>query len=228
MFDVLRATTTMTAALEAGVREIRVFGDLASARAAVAAFTGPRILCGEEQCLPPPDFDLGNSPGAFMSDAHAGRVAFMSTTNGTRAILAARGARAILTGALVNARPVAAVLAGLRLPVTLLCAGTNGRVAMEDLLGAGAVLDALPAARAREAGFEPSGDAALIARRLFAAARGDLPAALSESRGGRNVIDAGLAPDIEFAARLNALTAVGVVEGAAQAIGPVVRRWGAG
>src|SRR5437764_990278 len=62
VFDVLRATTTMTAALEAGVREIRVFGDLASAREAAAGFTEPRILCGEEQCLPPEGFDLGNSP----------------------------------------------------------------------------------------------------------------------------------------------------------------------
>src|SRR5205085_294450 len=83
-----------------GVREIRVFGDLPAARTAAAVFDGPadgRLLCGEENCLRPAGFDLGNSPGAFDPAACAGRVAFMSTTNGTRAILAARGAGTVRT-----------------------------------------------------------------------------------------------------------------------------------
>src|SRR5690242_6789770 len=82
VFDVLRATTTMTAALAAGVKEIRVFPDLAAAEVAARGFDGPRILCGVANCLAPAGFDLGNSPGDFRSDHHAGRVAFMCTTNG--------------------------------------------------------------------------------------------------------------------------------------------------
>src|SRR5687767_9986732 len=75
VFDVLRATTTMAAALAAGVKEIRIFPDVAAARAAAAAYPGPQpILCGEAKCLPPPGFDLGNSPGAFQQAAHAGRI----------------------------------------------------------------------------------------------------------------------------------------------------------
>jgi 2-phosphosulfolactate phosphatase len=215
VFDVLRATTTMTAALAAGVREIRVFGDLESARRAADAFHGPRLLCGESNCLPPPGFDLGNSPGAFDRDAHAGRVAFMSTTNGTRAILAARGAHAIFTGALVNAAAVARAVAAESRPVTLLCAGTGGEIALEDLTGAGAVLEHLTAA----AGYRPAGDAAHIARQVFACASADLQSALAESAGGMNVARVGLAADIEFAARLDVFSVVGVVEGAE----PVVR-----
>src|SRR5213592_719978 len=104
VFDVLRATTTMAAALAAGVREIRVFGDLESARAAAArAGDTDRLLCGEENCLRPEGFDLGNSPGAFDRALHAGRTMYLSTTNGTRAIVAAREAPVVLTGALVNA-----------------------------------------------------------------------------------------------------------------------------
>src|SRR5688572_26417492 len=95
VFDVLRATTSIAAALAAGVSEIHVFGSTALAREAAAAFgrNGDVLLCGEEQCLPPAGFDLGNSPGAFTPALHAGRTLFMSTTNGTRAILAAREAR---------------------------------------------------------------------------------------------------------------------------------------
>src|SRR5215207_7063346 len=77
LFDVLRATTTMAAALAAGVAEIRVFGSLADASRAASAHVGARILCGEENCLPPAGFDLGNSPGAFNPDRHAGRTVYM-------------------------------------------------------------------------------------------------------------------------------------------------------
>lgn len=217
MFDVLRATTSMTAALAAGVREIRVFGDLDSARQGAVEFTGARLLCGEKHCLPPPGFDLGNSPGAFNREAHGGRVAFVCTTNGTRAILAAKGAAAILVGALVNAGAVAKALRGLGLPVTLLCAGTGGEVAMEDVIGAGAVADAL----LRQGRWQLGGDTARMAVRLFAGARADLSGALADSQGGRNVVNAGLAPDIEFAARLDALSVVGSV----RAPDFVIRPW---
>src|SRR6185437_14796876 len=89
VFDVLRATTSIAAALAAGVREIRVFDSLEGARAAASDVGEERLLCGEHKCLPPQGFDLGNSPGAFGTQ-HRGRVMLLSTTNGTRAIVAAR------------------------------------------------------------------------------------------------------------------------------------------
>ena len=208
VFDVLRATTTMAAALAAGVAEIRVFGSLTDASAAAERHGESRILCGEEKCLPPPGFDLGNSPGAFRRDLHSGRTVYMSTTNGTRAIVAARAAGRIIPGALVNASAAARAVAEAGADVTLLCAGTGGEVAMEDVLGAGAVMSALgPLAR-----LHPQSDVALIARRLFDRSRDDLRGALAESLGGRNVIAAGLSEDIDFAARLDAFDVVGWVE----------------
>jgi 2-phosphosulfolactate phosphatase len=209
VFDVLRATTTMAAALAAGVSEIRVFGDVPAARSAAAEDRGARLLCGEEKCLPPEGFDLGNSPGVFSRDLHSGRTVYMSTTNGTRAIVAARQAPVVLTGALVNASAVGRAIATRwsGLDLTLLCAGTGGGVAMEDVIGAGAVIDALQ----RIARVTLSSDVALMAHRLFQWARGDLRSALADTQGGRNVIAAGLAPDIDFAARLDSLDVVGVV-----------------
>src|SRR5687768_14667634 len=186
----------MAAALAAGVEDIRVFGSLDEAARAAAAHTGARILCGEENCLPPAGFDLGNSPGAFRRELHAGRTAYMSTTNGTRAIVAARAARTVFAGALVNASAVARAVAGTGADVTLLCAG------------AGAVMAAL----AKTLPISPESDTALIAGRLYEAAAHDLRAALTESIGGRNVIAAGLLEDIAFAARVDALNVVGFVE----------------
>ena len=208
VFDVLRATTTMAAALEVGVEEIRVFGSLDDAARAASTHRGARILCGEENCLPPAGFDLGNSPGSFRRELHAGRTAYMSTTNGTRAIVAAQLSKALFTGALVNASAVARAVAIQANDVTLLCAGTGGAVAMEDVIGAGAVMAALD----RISPISPESDAALIARRLYEAAASDFRAVLSETLGGRNVIAAGLLEDIAFAARLDAVDVVGFVE----------------
>jgi 2-phosphosulfolactate phosphatase len=209
VFDVLRATTSMAAALAAEVEEIRVFGDLEAARSAAGKTTNA-LLCGERDCLRPEGFDLGNSPGAFARALHAGRVMYMSTTNGTRAIVAARDAQVVLTGALVNAAAVARAIVQRwpGLDVTLLCAGTGGAVAMEDVVGAGAVMRALE----ELTDVTPVSDVAIMAGRLFGSARHDLRHILAESRGGRNVIAAGLAQDIDFAARLDALDVVGVVQ----------------
>jgi 2-phosphosulfolactate phosphatase len=207
VFDVLRATTTMAAALAAGVQEIRVFGSLDEAAKAARRHEGPRILCGEANCLPPAGFDLGNSPGAFTRERHAGLTAYMSTTNGTRAIVAAKGAAAIYAGALVNASAVARAVGERGADVTLLCAGTGGAVAMEDVLGAGAVVARL----ARLAATNLESDIPLLARRLYEGTA-DLRAALTQSRGGRNVVAAGLDADIEFAAAVDSLDVVGFVD----------------
>ena len=207
VFDVLRATTTMAAALAAGVREIRIFPDKDAAIDAARRFDHPKLLCGEENCLAPIGFDLGNSPGAF-SQAHAGQTMFMSTTNGCKAILAARNAARLCIGALVNASAAAAIAIEARLPVTLLCAGTNGQIAMEDLLGAGAVLEAMD----RQIGISAESDRVPIALNLFKATRSNLSHILRESMGGKNVVAAGLEGDIEFAARIDSLNIPGICE----------------
>ena len=207
VFDVLRATTSMTAALGAGVSEIRIFGDIEAAAEAAGKVGGPRLLCGERNCLRPDGFDLGNSPGAFRRDLHSGATIFLATTNGTRAIIAARRATALFAAAIVNASAVARRLVETGLDVTLLCAGTQGAIAMEDVLGAGAVLEAMVSNNAGK----PSGDVAQMAMRLFRASRGSLPEALAAAEGGRNVISAGLAADIDYCATLDALDIVGRV-----------------
>lgn len=210
VFDVLRATTSMTAALGAGVREIEIYSSVAGARkyASAAGLYPKPLLCGEENCLKPEGFHLGNSPGDFDRSL-ADQTIYMSTTNGTRAIIAAAAAKVLLVGALVNASAVAGALKDAGLDVILLCAGTNGQMAMEDVIGAGAVLAALK----RLVHAEEESDAARMALRMFEVSMNDLKGALSMGAGGRNVIHAGLGADIEFAASLDRFkNVVGIVE----------------
>jgi len=202
VLDVLRATTTIAAALQAGVQEIFIYPDIESVRQAKKQMRGA-LACGEQHCLKPEGFDLGNSPGDF-GEQHIGKDLLMSTTNGTKAILAARGAERIFTAAIVNARAVAEKLRGVGKDVTLLCAGTNGELAMEDVLGAGMV--SLFLADAEQS------DSALMAQQLFLCSRDDLLRKLRATAGGQNIIRANLAKDIDFAAGINIFTAVGEVK----------------
>jgi 2-phosphosulfolactate phosphatase len=206
-FDVLRATTSMTAALSAGIKEIRVFDSLDAAKTAADAFGQPRLLCGERNTLPPPGFDLGNSPGQFDAAKHAGMTVFMSTTNGTRAIVAAQNAAALFTGALVNASAVARRLLDEGRNVTLVCAGSDGQPSMEDLLGCGAVITAL----SHLTQVDLTNDLSRIAVRLFDNCKENLPAVLADTYGGHNIRRVHLEADITFAARLDVFNVVGKV-----------------
>jgi 2-phosphosulfolactate phosphatase len=217
VFDVLRATTTMAAALSSGVREIRVFGELDAAMAAARSSNVPHLLCGERHAVKPPGFDLGNSPGVFDPSIHRGLTLFMSTTNGTRAIVAAAGAHTLFVAALVNAAAAADALAQTGHDVTLLCAGTEGEASLEDVLGAGAMTEALGA----RSQINLQSDRARIARLLFHGQRHALLSALTSSRGGQNIIRANLTPDIAFCAKLDSLSVVGQVNGSP----PIVTRW---
>jgi len=94
--------------------------------------------------------------------------------------------------------------------VTLLCAGSEGQPSMEDLLGAGAVIDALQLLGK----LDLDGDLARIALQLFKSCRGSLPAVLADTFGGHNIRRVHLDADIAFAARLNVFDVVGrVVDG---------------
>ncbi|MGA3066364.1 MAG: 2-phosphosulfolactate phosphatase [Tepidisphaeraceae bacterium] len=200
VFDVLRATTTITAALAVGIEQVRVFDSVPAALAAAAVVHPRPILCGEIKTVAPPGFDFGNSPRQFTPE-QAGKTVFLATTNGTRAAFAARAAAHLFAGALVNAPFVAAAASRTKADILLLCSGTSGEFSLEDVLGCGAVCRELLAL----GDFALANDAARIAHRLFLNVADHLPDVLRDGQGGRNIIAAGLEPDIDFCARLGEL-----------------------
>ena len=205
VFDVLRATSTITTAMAAGAEQIRFF---ASADAAVAARREypHALLCGEKGCLKIPGFDLGNSPLEFQPAIVSGRVILMATTNGTKAIHAARNGRRLFAGSLLNARATAEALLRSTEDVVLLCAGTDNHPALEDILGAGAVINELQ--NLAGASAINATDLAMTAHFAFRQAVADLHSALSHAQGARNLVAAGLSDDIVHCSRLNGLPRV--------------------
>lgn len=143
--DVLRASTSIVAALANGCEAIVPVGDPDEARRRAA--TLPRALvAGERRGEPLEGFDLGNSPLEFTADRVAGRTVVMTTSNGTRALLAARGAPQIGVAAFVNLAAAAAWALGQGRDVLVLCSGERGARSLEDHVCAGLLVERLHAA----------------------------------------------------------------------------------
>jgi len=88
VIDVLRATTTICAALHHGARSVVPCATPEDAVRLAQTVGAEVVLAGEKHCLPIPGFHLGNSPREMTPERVKGRIVALATTNGTRALLA--------------------------------------------------------------------------------------------------------------------------------------------
>jgi 2-phosphosulfolactate phosphatase len=137
--------------------------------------------------------------------------------NGATCSRYGRAVPRLFVGALVNAGAVGAAVSRLltttELAVTVLACGERWleasedgplRFAVEDELGAGAILSHLDG---------PMSPEARLARGAYLAARGDLQDLLWECGSGRELRHKGLGADVRHAARLDLYEAVPVMQG---------------
>jgi 2-phosphosulfolactate phosphatase len=191
VFDVLRATSSMAVALNNGARAMLPVASIPEALA-IRSQRADVLLAGEREGVRIPagltggiEFDLGNSPREFTPEVVGGKTIAMTTTNGTRALRATAHAARTLVASFLNLRATADWLVNeAASQLILVCAGTWEEPAYEDTLCAGALCELLWG-KWCEAGCS---DSALMARKLFCAARGDLLAAVSQSRNGRRLL----------------------------------------
>lgn len=196
VIDVVRATTTMTEALARGARGIYPTASTEEAvKLASSLGRDDTLLCGERKGAKVEGFDLGNSPWEYTEDAVAGKRLVMSTTNGTRALVAGVEGERVLACAFTNLDAVAKVLADAA-SVAILCAGREDRFSLEDALCAGYLIERIGADR-RE-GLELD-DASRAARALAGSLQSDR-AFLSETTAGRALVDIGLGDDLDICA----------------------------
>ncbi len=184
--DVLRATSTITLAMASGYERVLVAGSIDEAR----ELRGPgRVLAGEVGCARAPGFDLGNSPEETLQPRAPELV--LATTNGAPAIVASAAvADEVLVASLLNLDAVLAQLADAD-DMLLVCAGTDGRVSIEDVYLAGRLSAALDG---------PRSDAARIAEAV-AASYPTARDALEASAGAIGLRREGLESDIAFCAQ---------------------------
>ena len=185
VFDVLRATTSMTMALAHGATTIRPAAEIEEA----LTFHNENpdaLLAGERhgiritsELTGGPDFHLGNSPREFTRDKVEGKEIIMTTTNGTRALRACDGAAAVYAASLLN---VGAMIRLLQKDpphhLILVAAGTFEQAAYEDIIGCGAIVEEL------ELLYGLQADSAHVAFLAWDKEKGHLEHGLRRSRNG--------------------------------------------
>jgi 2-phosphosulfolactate phosphatase len=193
VIDVIRATSTICQALDAGYERVWCAAEVEDAR----ALRGDDVTLGGERLGVRIDgFDLGNSPREYLEPRTA--TLAMSTTNGTRAIVtAAERCDRVVIASLLNLDAVTDDARSYGQDVAVFCAGVKGAFALDDAYVAGRIAERL--------GFERS-DAAEAAVRL-AASYGSAEEAFRASRSGRNLVNHGpeLESDIPWCARESVL-----------------------
>lgn len=143
--DVLRATTTIATALNAGAEAVQVFSDMETLMQVSEHWQADlRLRAGERGGAKVSGCDLGNSPLDCTPERVQGRRLFISTTNGTRALQRVQNAPAVLAAALVNRQAVVEyVLSKQPETVWLLGSGWEGSFSLEDTVCAGAIAHSL-------------------------------------------------------------------------------------
>ncbi|MCP2013271.1 2-phosphosulfolactate phosphatase [Deinococcus sp. HSC-46F16] len=213
--DVLRATTTAVAYLERGAEALLL---TFTPEVALAQRGEGVVLAGERGGRPIPGFDLGNSPAEATTQTFAGQAVVMNTTNGTAAAhLAAASGKHVLLAALTNAHAAARRARALATEeIAIVCAGTDGRVGLEDVYAAGVLAEYLLAM----GDFTPDDGAriALTVRR----SSGNPAEVLAGSGHGTYLGGIGLEEDVRYAAQVSVSTVVPLLDPAGGA-GDVLR-----
>lgn len=210
VIDVVRATSTICQALASGYGRVFCAAEVEEALALRDAL-GDGVLGGERKAVRVPGFDLGNSPREYLEPL--GETLILSTTNGTRAVVAAaQRCERVLLASLLNLGAVVAAARSHGEDALVVCAGVQGAFALDDAYVAGRVV--------RELGWERT-DAAEAAARLAATWSG-AEEVFRASKSGRNLLEnaPALEPDIPFCARESVLDVVprlrGMRDGAAE------------
>lgn len=219
VIDVLRATTTMAHALTAGAKEIIPCLEVDEARQQAEKLGRENILLGGERGgVLIEGFDLGNSPCDYTPETVGGRTLVFTTTNGTAALLRCRQAERIVLGSLVNRSSVADAVQSAK-KLTIVCAGTRGRITREDVFAAGAIVEHLTSQPSQTPNLSATARLAQATwQSVSAPGPASLLTAMRESRGGRDLVHLGLDRDIADASQVDSLAGVQQYDAAAGVI----------
>ncbi len=194
IIDVLRATSTIAAALYNGAKSIIPVDSVAD-----CIKFGKQmevITAGERDGKIAEGLKHGNSPLEYAPDFIKGKTLVLTTTNGTKLLHMAltEGAFGIITASFCNISSVCDYLIKQDKNVILACAGWKDRLNIEDTLLAGAIIN-----RVRYK-FYQNCDSCQISESLYLLARGDLYNFMKEKDASHyhRLMGFGLEEDIRF------------------------------
>jgi 2-phosphosulfolactate phosphatase len=142
VLDVFMATTTLLTILDNGARNVYPVASLDEAEEVAADLDAKNLLRGgEQEAARIEGYDHGPFPEEYAPEVVENKDVIFVTTNGTRAVADVAPADTVLLGTLRNAPAVARYLEGSETEsIYFVCAGSAGRFALEDFLGAATIL----------------------------------------------------------------------------------------
>ncbi|PQJ35798.1 2-phosphosulfolactate phosphatase [Salinibacter sp. 10B] len=202
VIDVLRACSTITTALHNGARAVMPVQDMAEA-GKIASNLDPDVyrLGGERDGEKIDGYHLGNSPPDYTENEVENRDVILNTTNGTQALSRAKSAKHLVAACFLNAGRVVDFVRAVDDEVTIVCAGQQNRLALEDTLCAGLLLDRL------WEDDEPDvvTDSAHTAYTLYHTDRDHLSSALRRANHAEWLIQKGFGDDLDYCFRIDPL-----------------------
>ncbi len=189
VIDILRATSTMTVAMEQGANALFPVRDVETASRASSSF----LKAGERNGEKVDGFDLGNSPREFTADIVGNRDIVMTTTNGTRAISMSENAQHVLVASYRNIKATLTFLESQNQDVVLFCSGWKDVVNVEDTLFAGELAEHLV-----QKGFEIENDATYIAISLYQQHQVNLLEIIKKASHAKRISSLNASEDLEI------------------------------
>lgn len=203
--DILRATTSICAAFDHGVKEIIPVSGLDEAKAMKEK--GFFVACERNGHVM--DFaDIGNSASDFIRDDLIDKQVVFSTTNGTKTINMARDAEEVLIGSFVNIQALADHLIKSNGNVVIFCAAWKSLFNLEDSVFAGALAEIL-----MNSGFSTFCDSVHGAIDLWHRAKPDLKKYLSKSSHRNRLKHLVSDQDFDYTVTLNTTNVIPFLNG---------------
>lgn len=211
VIDVLRATTAVCAAFQAGCSEVRPVEDLS---------TLPQwrsqgyLLAAERGGKKVGDAEYGNSPTEYLKHDLTGVRLAYSTTNGTRALLLASDACLTVAGCFANLSALAERLVREQKDVVVLCSGWEGDFCLEDTLVAGALIERVAELLGGSVTESPiiHNDAAVMALNLWQVAKNDIAGFCEKASHVWRLRRLGADADVRFALQMDTCPVVPVLK----------------
>ena len=204
VIDVIRATSCITEAIANRAKTIVPTASIEEATKLGGSLDiSQTLLCGERRGVPIEGFDLGNSPAEFTAERIQGKQLVMTTTNGTRAFLAAQDADRILSASFLNLTAVIEAV-GIGSDIAVVCAGKDDLFSLDDVVCAGHIIQGVAARQDEPIVFNDAARAAATLAERFE------PSAefFARTAAGQALIDVGLESDLALCAEVDKHTIV--------------------
>ncbi|MBE9128742.1 MULTISPECIES: 2-phosphosulfolactate phosphatase family protein [unclassified Coleofasciculus] len=207
VIDVLRATTTIATALNAGAEAVQAFSDIDQLmQVSEQWLPDKRLRAGERGGAKVPGCDLGNSPLDCTPERVQGCRLFITTTNGTRALQCVQKAPVVLAAAMVNRQAaVQYVLEMQPESIWLVGSGWQGSFSLEDTVCAGAIAQSLVTQTGQSMDDLAGNDETIAAIALYSQWQNQLLELFHHASHGKRLLHLDCHADLKYCAQVDIL-----------------------